>query len=162
MMPRGFTVVELVTVVAVFSVLAAVALPLIHASLPRYRLRAAARELVIDFKRARAEAVRRNRDVLIRFTAAAAGAGGEYALCIDANHNNVCDSGEEFASVTMPRNVRLTGANFSNTNTCGYDPRGMPWRSRWGRVDLAIPGDPRFYRINLSSSGAVRIAAITQ
>jgi len=161
MMGSGFTAVELMVVIAVFSVLVAVSLPLILSSLPKYRQRAAARELVIDFKRAKAEAAKRNRHVLIQFTAAGgAGAGGGYVLCVDHNANHTCDPDEEFARVAMPRGIRLTGATFSNSNTCGYDPRGMPWRNRWGRVDVVIPGESKFYRINLSRNGAVRMATM--
>jgi prepilin-type N-terminal cleavage/methylation domain len=156
----GLTVVELLTVVAILSLLAAVALPLIFSSLPKYRLRAAARELAIDFKRARVEAAKRNRNVLIRFTPAVDAHGGGYDLCVDDNTNNVCDTGEEIARVTMPQDIRLSGPNFSNTNMCGYDPRGMPWRSRWGRVDIAVADGTRGHRINLSAHGAVRMAVI--
>ncbi|MCL1979901.1 MAG: GspH/FimT family pseudopilin, partial [Proteobacteria bacterium] len=103
----GFTLVEVMVVIAIFAILAAVALPLIISSLPGYRLRAAARELVIDFKRAKVEAVKRNQNVLLQFTPASAGEGGWYALCADLNKNNTCDAGEEIARVAMPRDVRL-------------------------------------------------------
>jgi len=164
-MSRGFTVAELVTVLAIVAVLAAVALPLVLASLPGYRLRAAARELVIDFKKAKVEAIKRNRDVLIVFSPNPAvnphpanEPHADYVLCVDADRSSVCDANEErIARVAMPRDVRLTAPNFSNTNTCGYDPRGMPWRNRWGRVDVATADDSRSHRISLSRNGAVRL-----
>ncbi|WP_051553545.1 GspH/FimT family pseudopilin [Desulfobulbus elongatus] len=165
-MPGGFTLVELMTVIAILSVLAAVAYPLINASLPKYRLRAAARELVIDFKRAKVEAIKRNRNVLIQFTPVAAPAvGGSYTLCADDNGNNACDAGETIISqVAMPKGVRLRepdggsaeGNKFPN-NTAGYNGRGLPWNNQLGSIIMTTADTSRWYRISLSMSGAVNM-----
>ena len=58
---KGFTLIEVIIVVAIIGILSAVAIPAIMHTLPRYRLRAEARELVINFKKAKIEAVKHNR-----------------------------------------------------------------------------------------------------
>jgi len=157
-MPGGFTLVELMTVIAILSVLAAVAYPLINASLPKYRLRAAARELVIDFKRAKVEAIKRHQNVLIEFKPPSGTDGGSYELCVDD-----CTTGEKIASVAMPKDVRLTPNpdknKYFNDNKRGkYDSRGLPPNlSDTGTICLSTTDGSRTYSIALSSSGAVRM-----
>lgn len=69
---RGFSLVELVTALALASLLAVVAAPRLLAFLPRYRADGAARELLGDFRLARSLAAARGVDVLIRFDSPAA------------------------------------------------------------------------------------------
>lgn len=155
-MPGGFTLVELMTVIAILSVLAAVAYPLINASLPKYRLRAAARELVIDFKRAKVEAIKRNRNVLIEFMPVAAPAvGGSYTLCVADGSGNACDAAEPIiAQVAMPKDVRLTDITFTN-DRAGYNSRGLSLNLDNQSATMSTSDGSRTYKIILRSSGGV-------
>ncbi|MBI5016682.1 MAG: GspH/FimT family protein [Deltaproteobacteria bacterium] len=76
----GVTLVELAAVLAVVGVLAAVAVPYLLGTLPAFRVNAAARQLVGDFRLARTLAVDRNTDVLIQFHAPTA---NDYTLALD-------------------------------------------------------------------------------
>jgi type IV fimbrial biogenesis protein FimT len=60
---RGFTMIELMTVVVIASVLLALAIPSFREVLARNRLEAVAGELATDLQFARSEAVSRNRNV---------------------------------------------------------------------------------------------------
>ena len=157
---KGFTLVEVMIVLAILGILAAVATPMITSMLPRYHLRAAARELVIDFKKAKMEAVKRNRNVLLQFTPVAVGAaaGGSYQLCVDNNNNDLCDAGEVLKIVTMPARVRLVTTTFSSpVHFAGFTSRGLPWQNKWGTVTLNTSDGTRSYQVSLSMTGAVRL-----
>ncbi len=95
---RGFSLVELLIVMAVIMVLAAIALPNLDKAILRYRIVSSARNTASLVLTARREAARKGRRIGIKW---------EYlfsewvALYIDANGNNVYDAGE--AKVSFPR-----------------------------------------------------------
>lgn len=165
----GFTLLELMIVIGILATLGAVSFPMINASLPKYRLRAAARELVINFKRAKVEAIKLNKVVLIQFTKETIGdvnAGGSYTLCVDDNNNDTCDTSERLSLtsgarsptgvIRMEKGVRLTNTTFTTPNDItGYTGRGIPWNSQLGSVTIGTADASRSYTITLSANGAV-------
>ena len=63
----GFTIAELIMVLVIFSILAAIALPGYLSWLPNYRLKSAARDLVSNMRKARMQAVKENGNIVVRF-----------------------------------------------------------------------------------------------
>lgn len=160
---RGFTLIELMVVVAMIGILLAVATPTIMSTIPRYRLRAAARELVINFKRAKLEAVKRNRNVVIAFTPGVGVQGGSYLVFVDANANNLYEPAPGGSDIQLTRqqiqaNVLLSGTTFVGNNT-GYNSRAMPLAL--GNCELRAMDDSRRYRLVLNSVGAARLETNT-
>ena len=159
----GFTMVELMIVIAVIAILSAIAVPNIINSLPNYRAKAAARDMISNFQKAKMEAVKRNRDVVISFATGAytpSGHVGSYLIFVDDNPSNgTFDAGEPvLAQVNMPKNVSLYDANNTTFtgDTTGYNSRGLPWNNRWGSVEIKN-NKSRYYKALLSSAGHVRL-----
>ena len=65
---KGFSLVELMVVVAIMLIMGTVALPTLVKLLPAYTLKNTARELCSNMRKARSMALKQNRDVLMIFT----------------------------------------------------------------------------------------------
>ena len=65
---RGFSLTELMVVVAVMGIMGMIAVPTLVTALPGYRLKSSARELCSNMRKARSLAIKQNRnDVTIKF-----------------------------------------------------------------------------------------------
>lgn len=157
--PNGFTLVEIVIVVAIIGILAAVATPGIMTTLQLYRLRAEARELVINFKKAKFEAVRRNREVVLAFTPGVGSQSGSYQIFVKNNNSNVYTYQPATDSILntqqIRQNVILSNVTFTNNNTW-YDSRGMVALAKIGNCELRTVDDWKRLRVVLLSTGVVR------
>ena len=152
---KGVTLVELLVVIAILGILGAVALPAITGTLPQYRLRAEARELVSNFKKARLEAVKRNRNVLIEFYPT----DNMYRIFVDMNDDlSAYEDGvdQELFNWTMRPQTELVGTTFvtdSVNHLTGYNSRGLPVSTENGTVTLQTEDGTRGYVLTLGRVG---------
>jgi len=84
----GFTLVELLTTVAIAVILAAIAVPSFRAVNRNMTIRGTADELVANIQFARSEAIRTNRTVTLSLN------GRTWQVFIDTNNNHVLDGSE--------------------------------------------------------------------
>ena len=164
---QGFTSVELLVTIAIFAVLAAIAIPAFSAWIPNYRLNAAARDLISNFQRAKMEAVRRNTQVVLSFSPQVyvpEGGVGTYQIFVDDGTgggtagNFIRDGGETLlVQATMPSNASLYSAGFTGSTTAaGFNSRGLPASNRTGNVALRN-NKSRYYQASLSVAGNISL-----
>jgi len=142
---------ELMLVIGIIGVLAAVVGPMITDNIPRFQLKGAARLLLADFQKAKVEAVKRNCNVQMLFstgTYSAEGEVGSYQI-IETDGNTV------LLTRPMPKYVTLYTSSF--TGTPGYTPQGLPLNSLQGSVYM-VNSKGTSYSLSLSAAGHVTMS----
>ncbi len=146
----GFSLVELLIVMGLIVILAAVTVPLFLTNIPKYRLRGAARMVVSDFQRAKLEAVKRNCNVEIRFTPGvynANGGVGSYKIVEMAG-------GTTLLTKVMPQYVTLYATGLV-ANKSGYNSQGLALNT--GSVYL-VNNQATSYKLSISNAGYVSMS----
>ena len=156
----GFTMLELMIAIGIIAILSAIAVPNIISWLPNYRLKAAARDVISNFQKAKMEAVKRNVTVVLDFVPAS----NMYEMFVDdgaggGNANNFTRDGGEtlLGTFGMPNDVTLSSASFSGgTQKAGFNSRGLPANGRTGNVIL-LNNNSRYYKATLSLAGNIKL-----
>ena len=92
---NGFTILELVVIIAILAVLLLIAIPGFSRWLPNYRLRAATRDLFSNFQHAKLTAIKRHRTCAISFNQDIGGTIYDYVVYVDTGNNLELDAGDE-------------------------------------------------------------------
>lgn len=161
----GFTLVELMIACSIVGILAAVTYTMAVTTMPGYRLRAEMREMVVNFKKAKLEAVKSNRRVVIAFTPAGAGTQGSYQIFVDNSSpaNGTFEAGTDRQLLVQPMRQGLLLPDAGDevsfaANSTWYEPTGMVPLAKVGMCEVWIGnGSSNRYRLVLSSTGAVRV-----
>lgn len=128
MFKSGFTLIEVMIVIAIVGIMSAVAIPSIINWLPNYRLSSAARDIVSCLQEAKMRAVKENTNVIVIFSS------NEYEAFVDDGEgggnsgNNIKDGSElRIKKVTMPVEIDLS--DFNNPGAAeiklGFNSRGL-------------------------------------
>ncbi|MBW1720254.1 MAG: GspH/FimT family pseudopilin [Deltaproteobacteria bacterium] len=156
----GFTMVELMIVIAVIAILSAIAVPNIINSLPNYRLKAAARDMYSNMQKARMQAVKENGNIVVIFDASI-NPGFYY---FDTNNDNAYTpseykidlstygSGVDYGTGSATSN--WNGDNCTQATSITFNSRGT---SNSKTVYIQNQNNDICYAITGRSSGSIKL-----
>lgn len=142
---RGFTLVEMMIVVAVLAILAAIAAPNLKTYMAQRRVSGAARQVMTDLMGARMEAASQNNRFRVFFLD-----DHRYQILDDDNNNNTADSGE--ASTTKDIQNGYYDVTFSASADPIFYPRGTAYGTT---VTLTNSSGSKY--VTVAAAGRVKI-----
>jgi len=163
---RGFTVMELMTVIGIIAILASIAFPNFIRWRNNSQLSRATQALYSDFQRAKIQAVRSNTLCTITFDTVA----GNYTVFVDNDQDLTLDAGEqvirtvnwsEYPLVSL--NTALGGGDgliFTNPNNAiAFAPNGFCLNNTGSLTagTVFLRNNNRQTRINITPAGSVSI-----
>lgn len=127
---RGFTLIEMVIVMAVIGILASFSIPFLSGTMTNMRLGGAAREIHSVLQQARLRAAKEQSSVIVDFDPDRDGTlAGNYIAFVDTDKDFTRDGTETiFYSNTLPNDVQIDSAIFGSgpvTYTC-FNKNGFP------------------------------------
>ncbi len=152
---RGFTTLELLVVISILLIMAAIALPNLSGWARNQRLKGVARDLFSHFQFARLEAIKRSTTIALAFNPGA-GEVGNYTVFVDdgaggGTAGNLIQDNETEA--TLRRAIMPLGVTLTSTFTgdrAGYNARGFPVLGFGGTVTLST--DSRSYQVEMKQT----------
>lgn len=155
----GFTLIEMMTVIAILAILAAIAVPNYIRHRNNQQVIQAARRVYSALQSAKMSAIKDNTTIYIDFTAGS-GAAGTYRVFEDLNGNGAFDSGtdREMAGGQMPAGISLGNIGFSGGQAV-FDSMGIP-RETNGTLDsssVQVQNPGKCSEVQISASGNIRI-----
>ena len=108
----GFTIIELIIVIAVLGILTAVGVPNFLSWLPKYRLKSATRDLYSNMQLAKLSAIKNNADWAIVFNKAA----DQYQVCSGRGPDNSWGGGDNIVIKTVVLDNYGSGVAYGHGN----------------------------------------------
>lgn len=146
---KGFSLAELMIVIAIVGILSAIAIPNIISYRQNAQLRASAADLLGTFRKAQIYSIKSNQSTTIEFDATAGTA-------------TVKDgSGATVFEYAMKPAAKMSGVTFT-ANKTGFTPRGFPVGINGGvEIHPASSDSKVAYKVTLTNTGHARLLTST-
>jgi len=145
--PAGFTLMEMLVVIAVLAVMAAIAIPSFMSLLPGMRLNGAARQVMTDLLDARMNAVKNNNEFKVFFGSPSA---NQYQILDDDDDDGNADTGE--AITTRNIQTEYPDVTLSATANPVFQPRGNA-----SGTTITLTNSSGSKVVSVASTGRVKI-----
>ena len=160
----GFTLLELMVIIAILAILVTLALPSFQSTLRSNRVATASNELLASLSLARSEGIRSTRGGGVCTSANGTACGGNWndgwIVWTDANGNGVLDEGETVTRYSAGKPQLQLGGSAAAT-TIAFDGRGRIKGSSKPAINIAPKGAADPVRcINIGATGQVRMAKV--
>jgi len=149
---RGFTVVELITVVGIMMVITAIATPSFYYWLPKYRLSAGARQIAADLQLARMKAISQNTSYRLLFTT-----DETYVMQKDDGGWDVAPG---HGSVKLPEGISVSIPSVFAFSTSEFQSRGTA-NTGVGTADIEVTNGDLNRAVCIELVGRVHIEEST-
>lgn len=157
---RGFTLIELMVVLAISAIIALVAAPSFQRTITEQKISTLASELLVSAMQARSEAIKNNAPTLVQPLVSADWSRG-WRIYVDTNGDRAYTEGTDTLIATAPAgadNIVQDAAEFAGANYIGYNASGFVISSNAGRVVFAANPSIDFKKgIKVSRIGRPRV-----
>ena len=144
----GFTLFEMILVVAIIAIMASIAFPAFMSMLPEMRLNGAARQVMTDLMAARMDAVKQNNEFRVFFNSPET---NQYQILDDKDNDGVVDTGE----AVLIRNIQdnYGDVTFTSTNNPIFSPKG----TATSLPTITLQNSSGLKKVSVSIAGRVKI-----
>lgn len=152
---NGFTLVELMIVIAVMGIMTAIAIPSYQTFMAQRRLNGAAREIMSNLMAARMQAISQNNEFRVFFPGSHSGAlpgDRQYQILDDDNNNGEIDTGE----AVQTKDIQST--YYDVTMASNNNPKFSPKGTATNLATITLSNSRGSKQVSIAITGRVRIS----
>jgi prepilin-type N-terminal cleavage/methylation domain-containing protein len=170
---RGFTLIEMLVVLAIMSIAALLSIPYLSAQIQRSKLLGVASQVSGMMRLARLDAIKYSRSAMVAIDFSTRKV---YAYS-DRNSNDLPDAGEEIGEAILPKSVTIAepGGATGAASIEGFGlPLGYPIKFAWFKSDGAVAatgafcfksealgtGAPNYLKVQVAPAATARVALL--